>query len=145
MPGRPGTPEERFWPKVRKIPDGCWLWLASINPKGYGQFWDGERWALAHRFAYRLLIGPIPGGLPLDHLCRVHGCVNPAHLEPVTDGENNRRGEGWAGRARQMNCKRNHPLSGDNLIVRERPGLNPQRECRECRRMRKRVAWRQPC
>ena len=88
---------ERFWPKVNLLGD-CWLWLAYVNHGGYGRFrvgsmTDGTRRTVnAHRWAYEHLVGPIPEGLDLDHLCRVPGCVNPEHLEPVTHRENVARG-----------------------------------------------------
>lgn len=86
--------ETRFWPKVDRSngPDACWIWRASFNPRGYAQFWDKGRVLRAHRYAYELLVGPIPDGLQLDHLCRDKRCCNPAHLEPVTAKENVRRG-----------------------------------------------------
>lgn len=85
------TSQERFWPKVDRRGDNeCWPFLAYLNRDGYGQF-HGEGEVLAHRFAYRVLVGPIPEGLTLDHLCFNKACVNPAHLEPVTINENLRR------------------------------------------------------
>ncbi len=88
------TREERFWAKVdRSGPGGCWLWTASTR-EGYGYFGLGRRdegMVDAHRFAYELLVGPIPAGLEIDHLCRVRRCVNPPHLEAVTSAENKRR------------------------------------------------------
>lgn len=86
---------ERFWAKVAIPADvmtGCWLWGAMKDPRGYGRFNLDKGPRLAHRIAYTLVKGAIPGGLGLDHLCRAHGCVNPAHLEPVTQRENVRRG-----------------------------------------------------
>src|ERR1017187_5210266 len=86
-----GSLADRFWPKVdRRGPEECWPWLASKQNMGYGQVRaETERtMILAHRVAYELLIGPIPLGLTLDHLCRNRGCVNPTHLEPVTLREN---------------------------------------------------------
>lgn len=78
------TVDERFWLKVDKRgPDDCWEWKAG-RCLGYGQFWNNVRDMPAHRFAYEAVVGPIPEGLTLDHLCRNKGCVNPAHLEPVT-------------------------------------------------------------
>ena len=71
--------------------DGCWIWTSTITKKGYGRFWFGARSHRAHRFMYELLVGPIPDGLVLDHLCCETRCVNPAHLEPVTAAENSRR------------------------------------------------------
>lgn len=76
----------------------CWLWLGPQYPNGYG--WvstmrDGrKRSQVAHRFVYKALIGPIPDGLVLDHLCRVPLCCNPDHLEPVTSAVNSQRGVG---------------------------------------------------
>lgn len=72
---------------------GCWEWLRARHPDGYGAAWDGKRVRRAHRVMYERLVGPIPTGLVLDHLCRNPGCVNPAHLEPVTDAVNLRRGQ----------------------------------------------------
>jgi len=79
---------------------GCWLWTLSIKPKGYGQIKNAGRLAYAHRIAYQLLRGPIPKGMTIDHLCRVRCCVNPDHMEVVTNRTNVLRGTGitsiWA-------------------------------------------------
>lgn len=74
-------------------PDGeCWSWTAYRSKKGYGSVATGHgKTALAHRHVYELLVGPIPAGLELDHLCLNTSCVNPDHLEPVTGAENLRR------------------------------------------------------
>lgn len=110
---------------------GCWEWTASRNIGGYGMIWFEGRPRVAHRVAYGLLVGAIPDGLTLDHLCRVRHCVNPAHLEPVTMYENMLRGESFSARqARQTHCKNGHPLSGDNLYS------NPNRKQRVCRTCR---------
>ena len=88
---------DRFWAKVdREGPDGCWLWLGQRNAWGYGHFRrtlvPGTYVAVkAHRLAYELVVGPIPAGLTLDHLCGRPSCVRPDHLEPVTSAENLRR------------------------------------------------------
>lgn len=73
---------------------GCWLFLGHVKRStGYGVLLRDRKWKLAHRYVFELHRGPIPVGLTLDHLCRVRSCVNPAHLEPVTRGENQRRGK----------------------------------------------------
>lgn len=72
----------------------CWRWGGNIGSTGYGWKWLGrKKQVLAHRYMYEQEHGPIPDGLHLDHLCRNPPCVNPAHLEPVTVGENIRRGK----------------------------------------------------
>lgn len=72
---------------------GCWHWLGTRTSKGYGVVGWGGVSSGAHRAVWRELVGEIPDGLVLDHLCRVRDCCNPAHLEPVTPAENSRRGE----------------------------------------------------
>ena len=116
--------------RIRKQDDGCWMWTGAKDPMGYGALMVDRRKMLAHRFVYQRLRGPIPIGLVLDHLCRHESCVNPDHLEPVTQRENMRRGQKVA----QTHCKRGHLLAGPNLeLDRLRIG---HRICRECIRIR---------
>ena len=83
--------EQRFWEKVEKT-ETCWLWTGFKERKGYGYFRDGDFVWKAHRYAYELLVGPIPDGATIDHaVCGNTSCVNPAHLEPVSRAENTRR------------------------------------------------------
>lgn len=81
--------------RIRVLPNGCWEWTGSRTPVPRGSRGPGGygRWGkrLAHRVIYEMCVGPIPRGLTLDHKCRMHACVNWAHLEPVTQAENNRR------------------------------------------------------
>jgi hypothetical protein len=74
----------------------CWQWMRAKTPRGYGTISlriDGtQMWMPAHRHYYELHKGPIPEGYQIDHLCRNHSCVNPEHLEAVTQAENMRRG-----------------------------------------------------
>lgn len=86
---------DRFWDHVDlSDPDRCWIWKRKPNAKGYGQLRNPRtgRTTTAHRYAYELVVGPIPDGLTIDHLCRVRACVRPDHLEPVTNRENLLRG-----------------------------------------------------
>jgi hypothetical protein len=117
-------------PRLRPELGPCWLWTASLKPNGYGAFRHQGRMQRAHRVAYELLVGPIPVGLQLDHLCRTLRCVNPAHLEPVTGSVNIRRGTSVAAlRARQTHCKHGHPFDETNTYLYP----NGVRECRTCR------------
>jgi len=69
----------------------CWVWTGVLSA-GYGQIWDKGRMRLVHRLMYELMVGPIPDGLVIDHLCRNPRCCNPAHIEPVTQKVNVKRG-----------------------------------------------------
>jgi hypothetical protein len=119
---------------------GCWLWKGAVHYGGYGTYTarHGDK-RYAHRMVYELLVGPIPDGLDLDHLCRVRSCVNPDHLEPVTRRENLLRGETDAARRAAMTaCERGHPFTPENTYVKP----SGARECRPCRRARVR-RWRE--
>ena len=125
--------QKRFWNNVQRNGE-CWEWTASTQTQGYGQTtYSGRRW-LAHRVAYELMVGPIPEGLTLDHLCRNRICVRPGHLEAVTNRENVLRGEGTtAVNARKTQCDHGHPYTPENTYTRQ----DGTRECRTCRRRAK--------
>jgi hypothetical protein len=124
------TPTERFVAKVSPEPNtGCWLWAGTSGQGGYGRFWHNGRLVQAHRFSYEMVHGPIASDLELDHLCRVHCCVNPAHLEPVTHKTNVLRGESpTASLALQTHCKNGHELNETNTYA----SSNRKRLCRVC-------------
>lgn len=127
-----------FRRNVTDGPGGCWLWTRSTSPDGYGWASYGNRTHQAHRLAYRLVMGEPPDGMQLDHLCRVRHCVNPAHLEPVSPGENLRRSPLTT--AGMVTCSKGHQLVQ----------YHNQRRCMECladykeaNRERNRLAERQ--
>jgi hypothetical protein len=131
-PVRP-TPEQRFWSKVQRAAlDDCWLWTAARNPHGYGRVQINGSFHQAHRISYELTVGPIPDGLSLDHLCRVRNCVNPAHLEPVTNRVNGLRGVSPAAiNAAKAECVNGHAFDEANTRVTAGPH-GPKRQCRAC-------------
>ena len=89
--------EDRFWAKVDKRDDGCWLWTGALNNHGYGSFRGDGKTVAAHRLVWMWLVGPIPDGYVLDHDNVEYGCgnprcVNPSHIEAVTQAVNRQRG-----------------------------------------------------
>lgn len=109
----------------------CWIWTGQRNMGQYGTlYWDRKQ-RVASRLIYELLVGPVPDGLELDHLCRVRHCVNPDHLEPVTRRENVMRGIGVTSmNARKTHCMHGHEFTTENTYL-DRKG---QRSCKTCLR-----------
>lgn len=124
----------RFWSKVSVTGiSRCWFWKASLRRAGDGQFKYNGKMIAAHRLSYELLVGVIPKGLELDHLCRNRSCVNPYHLEPVTHLENMRRGIGGWNSSIKIHCPRGHMYTTENTYI-----YNLWRHCRICNRLRMR-------
>ncbi len=125
-------PFTRFVEKIKINPiTHCWEWQGTKSHLGYGQFradgrrdiGNGRKGTLSspHRFAYTALVGPIPEGKEIDHLCRNRACCNPDHLEAVTHQENAARGDAfgkksgkWKPRPRPTHCKRGHEYTPEN-------------------------------
>lgn len=121
----------------RYVPDqgaeGCWIWIGTSEKDGYGVVQvKGRQWR-AHRFIYESLVGKIPDGMQLDHLCRNRLCVNPAHLEPVTCAINIAR----SARSTSPVCAKGHLFSGKNLRI-VQIGKYKFRRCLTCARIRMR-------
>lgn len=122
------TPDDliRFEAKLEPVPfTTCWIWNGARDDKGYGSFWVGGKIGKAHRASYEHFVCAIPEGMVIDHLCRVPLCVNPRHLEAVSQRVNVLRGRG--NKPPGGLCKRGH------LLAMRTDG---QRECRLCKRKR---------
>lgn len=132
-------PGPRFWSKVAiATGDECWIWIAGKTNAGYGQYHIGmagknrSKMGLAHRISFEAIRGQVPEGLDLDHLCRNRDCVNPDHLEPVTRGENVRRGiKGVL----TTHCPQGHEYSHQNTHINK----HGHRLCRTCNREKQRI------
>ncbi len=133
-----------FWSHVSVVGNvcECWEWK-SYKYNGYGQVRIDKKLLKAHRVAYELTIGSIPDGLVIDHLCRNPSCVNPWHLEPVTQKENTARGlimdrfREWCDSI--THCPRGHEYSDDNIRIRNGKKI---KDCRSCNREKMKEKYR---
>lgn len=130
MIGRPPKPVmERINAQVNIDEHGCWIYAADRAPRsGYRQVRVGQMLRYAHRVTYEALVGAIPDGLVIDHLCHNRSCVNPSHMEPVTQQENTLRGNGPAAiNSRKTHCPQGHALTAENVY-----GAPMRRQCKTC-------------
>jgi hypothetical protein len=114
--------------KITVNESGCWHWTAAVNSRNYGQVGVDGVSKSTHRITYQLLVGPIPEGLQIDHLCRNTRCCNPEHLEPVTALENRRRRPDF----NKSHCVNGHELTVENTIIKLAGGVEIRRNCRTC-------------
>ena len=125
---------KRLWSKVVKGPgeNDCWGWTDVLSKDGYAYLGvDGRKGGkfLVHRLLYELMIGPIPEGKELDHLCRNRWCVRPDHQEPVTRQVHILRGETIVARnAVATHCPQGHPYDMFNTYW-----YKGSRQCRRCK------------
>ena len=136
--------KSRFLAKFWKEPGTeCWLWRDALSTSGYGKVHVTEKqYIMAHRFSFEIVNGPIPDGFQLDHLCRTRHCVNPVHLEIVTNRINVLRGVGLsAENARKTHCFRGHEFTEANTRWVTANG-RPQRLCVICQRIKNRLCRR---
>jgi hypothetical protein len=128
------VPNATLWDKYEVLPNGCWRSFCKPQLTGYVRVCrreDGKKVGrMLHRIFYELHKGPIPAGMTLDHLCRNRGCINPDHLEPVTQRENLMRSPLAPARinSEKTHCPQGHPYEGDNLVINNKG----QRTCRIC-------------
>lgn len=123
----------RFWAKVDATGD-CWEWTGGRDSGGYGAFGVSRKRTGAHRVVWEVLVGPIPPGMEVDHLCFNTGCVNPDHLEPVTQVENllRRRWNITHMLAARTHCPQGHPYDEENTWI----TTSGTRSCRACGKIR---------
>lgn len=125
------TADERFFARVAQIPNGCWLWTGGKSGVGYGQFWFDGRLRPAHRWSYERFVGPVPENLTVHHTCEVKACVNPEHLQPLTQRDNVMASDGPARRnSLKTHCSAGHLLVPPNMY-KNKYGW---RVCRACHR-----------
>lgn len=140
---------ERFWAHVNRrggtryatdplstATGECWIWNSDLGNENYGRFRLFGNWQMAHRVAFKDLGKSLPDELSLDHLYRVHACVNPAHLDAVTHAVNISRGA----RAKRTHCVHGHEYTEENTVHQSRNG-KAHRYCRTCLTASKRATY----
>ncbi|PYQ25660.1 MAG: HNH endonuclease [Acidobacteria bacterium] len=141
---------EKLLGRIEQSPTGCWLYTGGIGDHGYARFYLPRRGSKrprlrwGHQVAYELFIGSVPAGRQLDHTCRVRHCINPTHVEPVTQKINLLRGVGFSAiNARKTHCPEGHPYDSLNTWHRQ----TGARRCRTCHRQseRRRRTQRAEC
>lgn len=115
--------------------EGCWNWTGAKTEAGYGTCVVNYKQKSAHRHLYQAVFGEVSKDLQLDHLCRNRLCVNPKHLEPVSQLTNIMRGQSFSAKnATKTHCRSGHEFTQANTYIRLRNGVT-HRDCRACRRL----------
>lgn len=146
MPPKPRWPSvrDRLLAAIIVESNGCWTYTGTITDQGYGQIGQDGKVRQAYKVAYELFIGAVEPGLELDHLCHTNDptcaggsecrhrrCVNPWHLEPVTQRENTLRSNSPSAiNARKTHCIHGHEFTPENTYAKR----NGHRQCRQCGR-----------
>src|SRR5262245_9618721 len=130
--GRPANTLQRLETRVEKITEsGCWIWMGPVNRDGYGKVGMNHKHLRRHRAFYEGLVGPIPSGMQLDHVCLVRCCVRPDHMRLATARENTLAPGSEAITKRlgaKTHCPQGHEYSPENTYV----SKGPRRHCRAC-------------
>jgi len=122
---------ERLNKYISKNDNGCWIWNGVRQKSGHGRICINYKQMGTHRLVYEIYKGKIPEGLVLDHLCKTPSCVNPEHLEPVTQRINLLRGDTVSAKnSIKTHCKNGHEFIGENLRINNRG----ERCCKICHR-----------
>lgn len=139
MARKAGCLKKRFWSNVSATSaEGCWKWNGPISVYGYGRLMESignrkTKQLMAHRFAYEQVIGKIEEGMTIDHVCRNKSCVNPAHMEVVTRGENSIRSHSKNMMAMRENCcTKGHKIEKENVIKETRKNGKERFRCKIC-------------
>jgi len=134
MPANNIPPLTRVLTHSKINENGCWLYQARSKERGYCQFSVNDKQVYVHRFMYEYYYDNIDTSLVLDHLCRNPTCVNPTHLEQVTQAENVHRGFTGINMSSKTHCPQSHPYSKDNTYYYNNKNGKPARHCRICNR-----------
>lgn len=116
---------------IQHSSNGCWIWQGSVDSRGYGQLMSNSIVWRAHRFFYTNLVREIPPNYQIDHLCKIKLCVNPEHLEAVTQTENIKRSGAWNYNKTKTHCPQGHEYTNENTLFRQN-----KRTCRICKKNR---------
>ncbi len=136
------TLKEYIQKRIEVQPNGCWNWVRALTTDGYPSAGINRKVYNMHRISYRVYVGPIRKKMTIDHLCRNTKCMNPAHLEQVTNRVNILRGNcKSAVNARKTHCMRGHEFNKENTKICKKGKGKTARACRTCLRAKDKRRW----